>query len=399
MLRRRIRPVLAVTGASVAALGSLTATASAKTGPPQPNFATALAASLVAPDLDPPGANDWTCKPSAAHPRPVVLVHGTFENRYDNWAYISPKLKAAGYCVYALDYGDDPASVVGQSPAIKGTGDMYRSAKELSSFVDRVLASAGTKQVDIVGHSQGGLMPRAYLKYEGGANRKQPSRNKVRRLVSLGATNHGTTLSGVGTLAAQLRLLGGGQILLGRAAIQQTKEAGFARDVNAGGETFPGIGYTVIGTRYDEISTPYHDTFLSAGPGASVHNVTLQDGCEIDLADHLSMTYDPRGLQLVLNALDPKHAKPLPCAATTPLFTLSTILPPLGTTPAPGGETPAVPTTPVPTVPAAPVNPNATTPGGATATVKVGAKITLPGVSLAPSVTVTLPVLAPSTKK
>lgn len=378
------RATAAVIGTAIAAAlpTALAAPASAATptsGPPQPNFATAFAYTQPLPEISPPGANDWSCKPTAAHPRAVVLVHGTFENRYDNWAYVAPKLKAAGYCVFALNYGNDPSSIVGKDPAVKATGDIPTSARELSTYVDRVLAATGTKQVDIVGHSQGGVVPRAYLKYDGGANRTDPSKNKVRRLVTLGATNHGTTLSGIATLAAQFRLLGAGQILLGKAAIQQTKTADFSRTLNAGGETFPGIGYTVIGTRYDEISTPYADTFLTAGPGASVNNVTLQNGCEIDLADHLSLTYDPRALQLILNALDPSHAKALPCVPTTPLFTLGTLAP---TDP----TTPAAPGTPVPTTPA--TAPTPTTPA-VTTTVNVSAKVQLPGIA---SVTVQLPV-------
>ena len=45
------------------------------------------------PAVSPPGANDLTCRPTAAHSSPVVLVHGTFEGAADNWATASPKLK------------------------------------------------------------------------------------------------------------------------------------------------------------------------------------------------------------------------------------------------------------------------------------------------------------------
>lgn len=63
--------------------------------------------------------------------------------------------------------------------------------------MDKVRTATGVSQVDIVGYSQGGMMPRQYLKFNGGAG-------KVHTLVTLGATHHGTTLSGIATLAETL---------------------------------------------------------------------------------------------------------------------------------------------------------------------------------------------------
>jgi triacylglycerol lipase len=39
----------------------------------------------------------------------------------------------------------------------------------------------------------------------------------------------------------------------------------------------PGINYTILTTKYDEVSTPYTDSFLTAGPGATVNNIVIQE--------------------------------------------------------------------------------------------------------------------------
>lgn len=313
MTQRRVLSTAVVSlGVAVTMLaGGSPAAAAPAPGPELHSFPLALTYSATHPEADPPGANDWSCRPTERHPRAVVLVHGTWENRYNNFAQLSPALRRDGYCVFALNYGDTDDNLASQPEFIKGNGDTRRSAKELAAFVDQVLAATGTSKVDIVGHSQGGMMPRQYMRFEGGAA-------KVRMLISLGATHHGTTVLGIGTLARTLGLLGFTPPILGVAAEQQIRGSSFLANLNAGGDTEPGVSYLAIATRYDEVTTPYTSAFLTSGPGATVQNVTLQDGCLLDLSDHLSMTYSWRAVGYVRRGLDPT-APPPPCLPNAPV--------------------------------------------------------------------------------
>lgn len=224
------------------------------------------------------GANDWSCKPSAAHPDPVVLVHGTFGPPFANWAAMAPALKADGYCVFALEYG---IHMLG----IPGTGDIPASAGQLKTFVDGVLAATGAQKVDLVGHSQGGMMPRYYIRYLGGAS-------KVNDLVALAPSNHGTKLP--------LTPVAGAAGCV--ACDQQFWGSDFLAHLNAGHETEPGVDYTVIETTYDEVVTPYTSAFLS-GDSAHVTNVTVQDTCPGRPDEHLLIAFDPASVGWVENAL------------------------------------------------------------------------------------------------
>ncbi|MHA6802554.1 esterase/lipase family protein [Salinifilum ghardaiensis] len=273
------------------------------------NYANALAYAAAHPNGPPPGANDWACRPAPEHPNPVVLVHGSIENMAQNWYALAPLLRNEGYCVYALNYGqEEGAPRVGFPGAHPpgGTGPVERSAAELSAFVGRVRASTGADQVDIVGHSQGGMMPRYYLRELGGAV-------EVGKLVGLSPSNHGTTVFGIGRLPGVDAVLGAG---LGPAFRQQIAGSDFLERLNAGGDTVPGVDYTVIQTRYDEVVTPHTSAFLE-GPNA--RNVLLQDGCPADRSDHLASPFSPRSAAFVLNALDPEHPVPVPCEPVAPV--------------------------------------------------------------------------------
>ncbi|MFI6643382.1 esterase/lipase family protein [Streptomyces sp. NPDC050504] len=245
------------------------------------------------------GWNDYSCEPSAAHPRPVVLVHGTFGNSVDNWLVLAPYLVRRGYCVYSLDYGRLPGV-----PFFHGLGPIAESAGQLDVFVDKVLAATGAAKVDIVGHSQGGMMPRHYLKFLGGAA-------KVNALVGLAPDNHGTTLLGLTKL---LPYFPGAEDLLTTATpalADQIQGSAFLTRLNAGGDTVPGVAYTVISTRYDQVVTPYRSQFLD---GPNVRNILLQDRCAIDIAEHLAIGVSDRvAHHEVANALDPAHATPSNC--------------------------------------------------------------------------------------
>ncbi|MDW6063740.1 alpha/beta fold hydrolase [Streptomyces sp. FXJ1.4098] len=245
------------------------------------------------------GWNDYSCKPSAQHPRPVVLVHGTLGNSVDNWLGFAPYLVDRGYCVFSLDYGQLPGV-----PIFYGLGPIADSAKQLSAYVDRVRTATGAAKVDIVGHSQGGMMPRYYLKFLGGAA-------KVNALVGLAPTNHGTTLSGLTKL---LDYFPGAADVLAKhtpGLTDQVVGSAFLTRLNEGGDTVPGVRYTVISTKYDEVATPYRAQFLT---GSDVKNVVVQDLCPSDLSEHVTIAMTDRvAFHEAVNALDPAHATPTTC--------------------------------------------------------------------------------------
>ncbi|MGW3571372.1 esterase/lipase family protein [Streptomyces sp. NPDC000941] len=245
------------------------------------------------------GWNDYSCKPSAQHPRPVVLVHGTLGNSVDNWLGFAPYLVDRGYCVFSLDYGQLPGV-----PIFYGLGPIADSAKQLSAYVDRVRTATGAAKVDIVGHSQGGMMPRYYLKFLGGAA-------KVNALVGLAPTNHGTTLSGLTKL---LDYFPGAADVLAKhtpGLTDQVVGSAFLTRLNEGGDTVPGVRYTVISTKYDEVATPYRAQFVT---GSDVKNVVVQDLCPSDLSEHVTIAMTDRvAFHEAVNALDPEHATPTTC--------------------------------------------------------------------------------------
>ncbi|QUH05758.1 alpha/beta fold hydrolase [Saccharopolyspora erythraea] len=234
-------------------------------------------------------------------------MHGLGGAAATNWVYIAPLLADEGYCVFALTYGRPP----GMPPITGGFAPMEQSAEELAEFVDRVLEETGSEQVDLVGHSEGTVMPQYYLKFLDGAP-------DVRRYVALTPLYDGTTLNSTSEILDRLttEIPGLGDVVDGLCAscTQFFHDSDFMKKLNEGGAAVPGIEYTTVMTKYDQLVTPYTSGHLDS-PNAT--NIVLQDVCRRDFAEHVAVAFDPNVGQMVLNALDPANAEPVQCLPGT----------------------------------------------------------------------------------
>ncbi|WP_308280364.1 esterase/lipase family protein [Pseudonocardia abyssalis] len=276
---------------------------------PVPYGALATLAAQASPvPADPPGSNDYDCEPGAEHPDPVVLVHGLGANKSVNWQTMSPLLANEGYCVFALTYG---TALPGES--VGGLLPMEQSAEELDAFVDGVLDATGAEQVDLVGHSEGTLMPQYWLQFLGGDTVTDD-------YVAVTPLYDGTLADPlpVDALvdALGVRDVAGAPVAAACGSCPQFISGSDYLDRMAeAGTRVEGVDYTTIMTRYDQLVIPY-----TSGELEGATNIVVQDGCEIDLSDHLSIIFSERTGQLVLNALDPANAQDVPCRPVLPLL-------------------------------------------------------------------------------
>jgi len=100
------------------------------------------------------------------------------------------------------------------------------------------------------------------------------------------------------------------------ACTEQQAGSPFLAQLNSGGDTVPGVSYTVIETRDDAVVTPYTSAFLA---GSAVTDITVQDQCWLDQSDHLEIAYDPVAMADMLNALDPASPVHVPCVPVLPV--------------------------------------------------------------------------------
>jgi pimeloyl-ACP methyl ester carboxylesterase len=196
-------------------------------------------------------------------PTPVLLVHGTGSNPHDNFSW---------NWVRALDdLGTSWCTV-----ALPGNGmdDIQVGAEHVVNAI-RTMHTAAGRRISIIGHSQGGMIPRWALRFW------PDTRAMVDDQIGLAPSNHGTA-------TAQFTCLPD----CAPAIWQQRDDSEFIKALNSHQETFAGISYTAIYTHTDAIVTPNLDetgsSSLRTGDG-QIENVAIQEVCPSDVSEHLAV--------------------------------------------------------------------------------------------------------------
>lgn len=240
--------------------------ASPATGPALDVPASALADSLYCPKSI---ANATTT--------PVLLVPGTnlipsvnFSWNYEN-AFTADGIP---WCAVTLPFS--------------ATGDIQTAGEYVVNAI-RVMSATAGRKIDILGYSQGGMVPRWALRWW------PDTRGKVLAYVGLDPSNHGT----LDTDAVC-------QTTCSPADWQQASISHFIAALNSPVETWAGIFYTVVFSYTDEIVVPNESvassSSLSTGAG-TIANIAVQTICPTDVSEHLAMgSYDPVGYALAIDA-------------------------------------------------------------------------------------------------
>ena len=249
---------------------------------------------LPAIGVSAPGV-DVACLPTAEHPVPLILLHGTRADRTVNWQYLGPELAALGYCVYSLDLPD------------RGQAPIAESVAALASRVEEVRSTTGAPKVSLVGHSLGGLVARDYVLRGGGI---RDGITVVEDVVAMGTpqTGYYTEPPGDQVDAAFNTSC--------PACWEMARGSSYMLGLNGGDMTPGSASYTSIITEYDGVALPLDSQYLPDGP--EVANVLLQERCSQHVIDHLTLALDPLVRDWILSALTRSGpadlGRPIDCA-------------------------------------------------------------------------------------
>jgi triacylglycerol esterase/lipase EstA (alpha/beta hydrolase family) len=205
----------------------------------------------------------------AAPPRPIVLVAGMTQDEA-TVAPLATALRAKGFDVTLF------------VPPNDGLDDIHGYAKQLRLVVETVLRNTNAANVDLIGHSEGGLTARRYVK-------DQLEGAPVQNLISLGSPQQGTDLG-----ALNFVLRAGGVEYLSIALEQMISGSDFLKELNGGDATPGDVRYVTIGTREDIVTQPVAHAGI---PGAE--NLDMQALCPERRVGHFGLFEDGWVLEVI----------------------------------------------------------------------------------------------------
>lgn len=118
-------------------------------------------------------------------PVPVIALHGTLDSP-GAWAPLADGLRARGRRIYIPAYGN------------RGTAAIADSVAEVEAYIHRLCAETNSDTVDIVAHSQGGLLAFLLLRLAD----HEDERISFRRVISVSGSVGGVNLTGLSRMLA-----------------------------------------------------------------------------------------------------------------------------------------------------------------------------------------------------
>jgi triacylglycerol esterase/lipase EstA (alpha/beta hydrolase family) len=210
-----------------------------------------------------------SCATAGPH-KTVLLVHGTGQTPASTWGL--------GYTamLVALDYRVCTIALPGRA-----TGDMRVSAEYVARAIERLSTNG---QLDVVAHSQGGLLVRravsTFTQAVGGAD----------TVVELGTPNHGSSWFTDLCRPSECR----------PAEFQMQPGSTFITSLNDGGEAKGGARYVSIWSRADQLVQPAEPP-TAALMGAT--NLALEDVCPGVVVTHDRLLSNAVAVAAVVDAL------------------------------------------------------------------------------------------------
>ncbi|MFE3192009.1 esterase/lipase family protein [Nocardia sp. NPDC059240] len=234
---------------TVAVLGATLLSTTTAQAAPDTSTNSLSAGATIEPSID--------CAPTAAHPYPVVVLpgaDGSPEQTETQWATMAAALREAGYCTLVFQGG-----IANDK---RWNGDMPGEAKQVGDFVAKVRQTTGADRVEIVAHSAGTIVSNYYLKVLAGA----PT---VSHAVFITPEIRGC--DGAGILGVKNPPVTPVQLLTGMpflepvlaaaspdlaVAMQMMPDAPTYKAIFDTPVAQPGVTYSVIATRNDQLATP-----------------------------------------------------------------------------------------------------------------------------------------------